>query len=75
MEEFGEIQAWEKEDKVQPGIPMRQAGFCLRTISTAAIPKWQFLFPIRWGVLVADSARCQRMYDFQSGRYNFNLRN
>jgi hypothetical protein len=58
VDEFGKIEAWEKEDKVEHRVnPMRQGGFCLPIIiSTGDIPMWPFLYLILPDGLVADSA-------------------
>lgn len=42
VETYGNIRAWEKEDVVEAGNPMRPGGCCpTGTISTAVIPKWR----------------------------------
>lgn len=73
--EFGEIVAWEKEDMVEPGIP-NAAGFLLPTKRNIhrRYPEVSILIPDTMGRACGGlCASCQRMYDFQSGRLNFNL--
>lgn len=52
---------------------MRPGGCCpTGTISTAVIPKWLILIPDTMGRACGGlCASCQRMYDFQSERLNF----
>jgi lysine 2,3-aminomutase len=73
--EFGNIHAWEKEDIVQPGEP-NAAGWIL-----PPYPNVHRRYP-EVAIFIPDTAgracgglcvSCQRMYDFQSGRFNFNL--
>jgi lysine 2,3-aminomutase len=76
VETFGEIKAWEKEDEVEAG-KANAAGWIL--------PEGQNIhrrYP-EVAILIPDSAgrscgglcaSCQRMYDFQSQRLNFNLK-
>lgn len=72
---FGNIHAWEKEDMVQPGEP-NAAGWLL-----PLYPNIHRRYP-EVAIFIPDTAgracgglcvSCQRMYDFQSGRFNFNL--
>ncbi len=74
VEEFGQIQAWEKEDKVQPGKP-NAAGWLLPSHNIhRRYPEVAIFIPDTMGRACGGlCAYCQRMYDFQSGRYNFNL--
>ena len=74
VEEFGKIQAWEKEDKVQPGKP-NAAGWLLPSHNIhRRYPEVAIFIPDTMGRACGGlCAYCQRMYDFQSGRYNFNL--
>jgi len=74
VEEFGSIQAWEKEDKVKPGVP-NAAGWILPSYNIhRRYPEVAIFIPDTVGRACGGlCASCQRMYDFQSGRYNFNL--
>ena len=74
VEEFGEIEAWEKEDKVQPGKP-NAAGWILPSHNIhRRYPEVAIFIPDTVGRACGGlCASCQRMYDFQTGRYNFNL--
>ncbi|WP_303920936.1 KamA family radical SAM protein [Draconibacterium sediminis] len=74
VEEFGKIVAWEKEDKVKPGEP-NAAGWLLPSHNIhRRYPKVAIFIPDTVGRACGGlCASCQRMYDFQSGRYNFNL--
>ncbi len=73
-EEFGQIHAWEKEDKVQAGKP-NAAGWILPSHNIhRRYPEVAIFIPDTMGRACGGlCAYCQRMYDFQSGRYNFNL--
>jgi lysine 2,3-aminomutase len=75
VEEFGQIQAWEKEDKVEPGKP-NEAGWILPSHHFhSRYPEVAIFIPDTVGRACGGlCASCQRMYDFQSGRYNFNLK-
>lgn len=75
VDEFGQIQAWEKEDKVQPGKP-NAAGWILPSHNIhRRYPEVAIFIPDTVGRACGGlCASCQRMYDFQSGRYNFNLK-
>lgn len=74
VEEFGEIEAWEKEDKVQPGKP-NAAGWILPSHNIhRRYPEVAIFIPDTVGRACGGlCSSCQRMYDFQTGRYNFNL--
>ncbi len=74
VEEFGQIQAWEKEDKVQPGKP-NAAGWIVPSYNIhRRYPEVAIFIPDTVGRACGGlCASCQRMYDFQSGRYNFDL--
>ncbi len=74
VEEFGNIVAWEKEDKVKPGKP-NAAGWILPSHNMhRRYPEVAIFIPDTVGRACGGlCASCQRMYDFQSGRYNFNL--
>ena len=74
VDEFGMINAWEKEDVVEPGKP-NEAGWILpshhihRRYPTVAI-----FIPDTMGRACGGlCSYCQRMYDFQNGRFNFDL--
>ncbi|MGC9352517.1 MAG: KamA family radical SAM protein [Mariniphaga sp.] len=75
VEEFGQIQAWEKEDIVQPGKP-NAAGWIVPSHNIhRRYPEVAIFIPDTVGRACGGlCASCQRMYDFQSGRYNFNLK-
>jgi lysine 2,3-aminomutase len=75
VEEFGQIQAWEKEDLVQPGKP-NAAGWIVPSHNIhRRYPEVAIFIPDTVGRACGGlCASCQRMYDFQSGRYNFNLK-
>ncbi|MEN8115594.1 MAG: KamA family protein [Bacteroidota bacterium] len=74
VEEFGNIVAWEKEDKVKPGEP-NAAGWILPSHNIhRRYPDVAIFIPDTVGRACGGlCASCQRMYDFQTGRYNFNL--
>jgi lysine 2,3-aminomutase len=75
VEEFGSIVAWEKEDQVEPGKP-NAAGWILPEGNNIhrRYPEVAILIPDTMGRACAGlCSSCQRMYDFQSGRLNFNL--
>lgn len=75
VEEFGNIIAWEKEDKVEPGKP-NAAGWILPAHNIhRRYPEVAIFIPDTVGRACGGlCASCQRMYDFQSGRYNFDLK-
>ena len=75
VEEFGHIRAWEKEDEVVPGKP-NAAGWCLPPYDNVhrRYPDVAILIPDTTGRACGGlCASCQRMYDFQGGRLNFDL--
>jgi lysine 2,3-aminomutase len=75
VEEFGHIVAWEKEDLVKPGEP-NAAGWILPSGHNIhrRYPEVAILIPDSMGRACGGlCSSCQRMYDFQSGRLNFNL--
>ena len=75
INEFGDIVAWEKEDKVQPGRP-NAAGWLLPNSNNIhrRYPEVAILIPDTVGRACGGlCVSCQRMYDFQAGRLNFNL--
>lgn len=75
VEEFGQIVAWEKEDKVKPGEP-NPAGWIVPSHNIhRRYPEVAIFIPDTVGRACGGlCASCQRMYDFQSGRYNFDLK-
>ncbi|MFW5832271.1 MAG: KamA family radical SAM protein [Prolixibacteraceae bacterium] len=75
VDEFGVIQAWEKEDKVKPGEP-NAAGWILPSHNIhRRYPEVAIFIPDTIGRACGGlCASCQRMYDFQTGRYNFDLK-
>ncbi len=75
INEFGNIIAWEKEDKVLPGKP-NAAGWLLPNSNNIhrRYPEVAILIPDTVGRACGGlCVSCQRMYDFQAGRLNFNL--
>ena len=77
VDTFGEIKAWEKEDEVEPG-KANAAGWILpeegRNIHRR-YPEVAIFIPDSIGRACGGlCASCQRMYDFQSKRLNFNLK-
>ena len=75
VDEFGEIVAWEKEDKVEPGKP-NAAGWILPTATNIhrRYPEVAILIPDSMGRACGGlCSSCQRMYDFQRGNLNFDL--
>ncbi len=75
VEEFGKIVAWEKEDIVEPGKP-NAAGWMLPAYNNVhrRYPEVAIFIPDTVGRACAGlCVSCQRMYDFQSGHFNFNL--
>jgi lysine 2,3-aminomutase len=75
IDEYGQIVAWEKEDRVEPGKP-NAAGWILpneRNIHRR-YPEVAILIPDTMGRACGGlCASCQRMYDFQRGNLNFDL--
>lgn len=74
VDEFGEIVAWEKEDKTEPGKP-NAAGWILPSHNFhRRYPEVAIFIPDTVGRACGGlCASCQRMYDFQRGHLNFNL--
>lgn len=75
VDEFGNIVAWEKEDKVEPGKP-NVAGWILPSEHNIhrRYPDVAILIPDTMGRACGGlCSSCQRMFDFQKGRLNFNL--
>jgi lysine 2,3-aminomutase len=75
VDEFGHIRAWEKEDEVVPGKP-NAAGWRLPPYDNVhrRYPDVAILIPDTTGRACGGlCASCQRMYDFQRGRLNFDL--
>ncbi len=75
VEKYGTIRAWEKEDKVVPGQP-NAAGWELPEGNNIhrRYPEVAILIPDSMGRACGGlCASCQRMYDFQSQRLNFDL--
>lgn len=75
VQEFGYIQAWEKEDQVEPGKP-NAAGWILPTADCIhrRYPDVAILIPDTQGRACGGlCSSCQRMYDFQRGHLNFDL--
>jgi lysine 2,3-aminomutase len=73
--EFGEIVAWEKEDRVEPGKP-NAAGWILPSDHNIhrRYPDVAILIPDTMGRACGGlCSSCQRMFDFQNGHLNFNL--
>lgn len=74
VEEFGAIVAWEKEDVVEPGQP-NAAGWVLPSHNIhRRYPEVAIFIPDTMGRACGGlCSYCQRMYDFQRGRFNFDL--
>lgn len=75
IEKFGDIEAWEKEDEVEPGKP-NAAGWILPAKHNIhrRYPEVAILIPDTAGRACGGlCVSCQRMYDFQKGHLNFNL--
>ena len=74
VDEFGSINAWEKEDVVEPGKP-NEAGWILPSHNIhRRYPNVAIFIPDTMGRACGGlCAYCQRMYDFQNGRFNFDL--
>jgi lysine 2,3-aminomutase len=75
VEEFGHIVAWEKEDLVEPGKP-NAAGWLLPPFDNVhrRYPDVAILIPDTVGRACGGlCSSCQRMFDFQRGRFNFDL--
>ncbi|MFO8054556.1 MAG: KamA family protein [Bacteroidales bacterium] len=75
INEFGHINAWEKEDRVEPGKP-NAAGWLLPEGENIhrRYPEVAILIPDSMGRACGGlCTSCQRMYDFQRGNLNFEL--
>ncbi len=75
VHEFGKIVAWEKEDKVTPGVP-NAAGYVLPEGNNIhrRYPDVAILIPDTVGRACGGlCVSCQRMYDFQRKHLNFDL--
>ncbi len=75
VDTYGNIRAWEKEDVVEPGKP-NAAGWLLPNANNIhrRYPEVAILIPDTIGRACGGlCASCQRMYDFQSERLNFDL--
>ena len=74
VEEFGSINAWEKEDIAEVGKP-NAAGWVLPTHHIhRRYPEVAIFIPDTMGRACGGlCSYCQRMYDFQGGRFNFDL--
>lgn len=73
VETYGNIHAWEKEDAIEPGKP-NAAGWLLPDGNNIhrRYPEVAILIPDTMGRACGGlCASCQRMYDFQSQRLNF----
>nr|WP_302830403.1 KamA family protein [uncultured Bacteroides sp.] len=73
VETYGQIRAWEREDIVEPGKP-NAAGWLLPDGHNIhrRYPEVAILIPDTMGRACGGlCASCQRMYDFQSKRLNF----
>ncbi len=76
IDTFGNIVAWEKEDIIQPGEP-NAAGWLLPAYYNIhrRYPDVAIFIPDTTGRACAGlCVSCQRMYDFQNGHFNFNIR-
>lgn len=76
VHEFGHIVAWEKEDETEIGKP-NAAGWILPSAHNLhrRYPEVAILIPDSLGRACGGlCASCQRMYDFQSGNLNFDLK-
>lgn len=75
VDTYGDIRAWEKEDIVEAGKP-NAAGWLLPNAHNIhrRYPEVAILIPDTMGRACGGlCASCQRMYDFQSERLNFEL--
>jgi lysine 2,3-aminomutase len=75
VEEFGHIRAWEKEDEIEPGRP-NAAGWLLPPYDNVhrRYPDVAIMIPDTTGRACGGlCSACQRMFDFQRGRLNFEL--
>ncbi len=75
VDAYGNIKAWEREDRVEPGKP-NVAGWILPEGHNIhrRYPEVAILIPDTIGRACGGlCASCQRLYEFQSGRFNFDL--
>jgi lysine 2,3-aminomutase len=75
IDQFGNIEAWEKEDKVEPSKP-NAAGWLLPSHHNVhrRYPEVAIMIPDTMGRACGGlCVSCQRMYDFQRGNLSFNL--
>lgn len=75
VDTFGNIKAWEKEDQVEAGKP-NAAGWLVPEGHNIhrRYPEVAILIPDTIGRACGGlCASCQRLYDFQSGRFNFDM--
>lgn len=75
VDTFGHIKAWEREDQVEAGRP-NAAGWLLPEGHNIhrRYPEVAILIPDTVGRACGGlCASCQRLYDFQSGRFSFDL--
>lgn len=74
VDEFGQIVAWEKEDIAEVGKP-NAAGWVLPSRNVhRRYPNVAIFIPDTMGRACGGlCSYCQRMYDFQAGRFNFEL--
>ena len=75
IDQFGNIEAWEKEDQVEVGKP-NAAGWMLPSHHNVhrRYPEVAIMIPDTTGRACGGlCVSCQRMYDFQRGNLNFNL--
>ena len=74
VDEFGQIVAWEKEDVAKVGEP-NAAGWILPSHNVhRRYPNVAIFIPDTMGRACGGlCSYCQRMYDFQAGRFNFEL--
>lgn len=74
INEFGNINAWEKEDVVEPGKPNVAGWIIPDTCIHRRYPNVAILIPKSMGRACGGLCSiCQRMYGFQQGDLNFDL--
>jgi len=74
VNEFGNINAWEKEDVVEPGKPNAAGWIIPDDCLHRRYPNVAILIPKGMGRACGGLCSiCQRMYGFQQGDLNFNL--
>lgn len=74
LHEFGHINAWEKEDVVEPGKPNAAGWIIPDDCIHRRYPNVAILIPKSMGRACGGLCSiCQRMYGFQQGDLNFNL--